>query len=534
MLEQGLEPEFSPEATAEAQGIPGPAAPNGDGVRDLRSLLWCSIDNDDSRDLDQLTVAAPSSDRGTTVLVAVAQVCALVSPGSALDEHAGANTTSIYTPAKVFPMLPERLSTNLTSLSEGEDRLAMAVEFTIDDEGALLRSEVYPAAVRNKAKLAYSGVGPWLEGEGPEPAALAGVLGLAENLKTQDRVAQALKSRRSEEGALELETIDVRAEFDGDRVAALIPERRNRARELIEDFMIAANGTIARTLSGKRFPVIRRVVRTPERWSRIVEIAQALGEPLPSQPDPRALNQFLLRRQKADPVRFHDLSLSIIKLLGRGEYVASFPGESVIGHFGLAVTQYTHSTAPNRRYPDLITQRLLRAALSDAGVPYSPDQLKALAIHCTQKEDAAQKVERIVQKSAAACLLSTRIGEIFEGIVTGASEKGTWARILNPHAEGRVERGASGLDVGDRVRLKLLRTDPERGFIDFARVDGGGEVREPRARPPRGTPPVRRPAPPRRSRPGVPRGSSGAGSPVGRRRPGTPRPSGPRRSKRSR
>jgi len=539
MLEYGLMPEFSPEAMAEADRIPGPAEPRGDQVRDLRSLLWCSIDNDDSRDLDQLTVADSSRDRGTTVLVAVAQVCALVAPGSALDEHASTNTTSVYTPAKIFPMLPERLSTNLTSLAEGEDRLAMAVEFTVTDEGTIVSSDVYPAAVRNKAKLAYNGVGAWLEGKGPEPQALAQVTGLADNLRTQDRVAQALKTRRHEEGALELETIDVRAEFEGERVAALTPERRNRARELIEDFMIGANGTIARYLGGKRFPVIRRVVRTPERWSRIVEIAQDLGESLPAQPDPRALNQFLLRRQAADPLRFPDLSLSIIKLLGRGEYVASFPGESVIGHFGLAVTEYTHSTAPNRRYPDLITQRLLRAALSGQGVPYRPDQLKALAIHCTQKEDGAQKVERIARKSAAACLLSTRIGEVFEGIVTGASEKGTWARILNPHAEGLVSRGASGLDVGDHVRLKLIRTDPERGFIDFERIGGGAaaaepRAREPRARRPRGTRPARPPAPSQRSRRGAPRGSSGAGSPSRKKRPRTPRPSGPRRSRRSR
>ncbi len=473
MLEHGLEPEFSPAAIAEAQGLPGPAEPRGDGVRDLRALPWCSIDNDDSLDLDQLTVADLSRDRGTTVLVAVAQVCALVPPGSALDEHAGANTTSVYTPPKVFPMLPERLSTNLTSLSEGQDRLAMAVEFTVDGEGTIVRSDVYPAAVRNKAKLAYSGVGPWLEGSAPAPPALGKAPGLDANLRAQDRVAQALKSRRHEEGALELETIDVRAEFEGDRVAALKPERRNRARELIEDFMIAANGTIARYLGGKRFPVIRRVVRTPERWPRIVEIAQELGERLPVQPDPRALNQFLLRRQAADPLRFHDLSLSIIKLLGRGEYVASFPGQSVLGHFGLAVTEYTHSTAPNRRYPDLVTQRLLRAALASAAVPYRPDQLQALALHCTEKEDAAQKVERIVHKSAAACLLSNRIGEIFEGIVTGASVKGTWARILEPHAEGRVTQGSAGLDVGNRVRLKLIHTDPERGFIDFERIGGG-------------------------------------------------------------
>ncbi len=470
MVEQGLLPDFSPAALAEAQAIPGPAQVGGDGVRDLRNLLWCSIDNDDSRDLDQLTAAGTDGGGQTRILVAVAHVGSVVAAGTALDDHAAANTTSVYAAPMIFPMLPERLSTDLTSLGEAVDRLAMVVDLTVDGEGNVARSDVYPAAVNNKAKLAYSGVGPWLERTGSVPAAAAAVPGLPENLQAQDRVAQILKGRRHEEGALELETIDVRALFDGDRVAGLTPERQNRAKQLIEDFMIAANGAIARFLTSKQFPVLRRVVRSPERWQRIVELAGQLGETLPPEPDARSLNQFLLKRRKADPVRFPDLSLSIIKLLGRGEYVASVPGEQVPGHFGLAVSQYTHSTAPNRRFPDLITQRLLQAALTGGAVPYRPDQLQALALHCTEKEDSAQKVERLTHKAAAACLLSGRIGEIFEGIVTGASPKGTWARILDPHAEGRVERGAAGLDVGDTVHLKLISTDPERGFIDFERV----------------------------------------------------------------
>ncbi len=482
MVEHGLEPDFGPAALAEAQAIPGAAPAGGDGVRDLRSLLWCSIDNDDSRDLDQLTAADTANGSGAVkILVAVAHVGALVTPGTPLDDHAGTNTTSVYTAPQVFPMLPERLSTDLTSLGEGVDRLAMVIEFSVDSEGKVSGSNVYPAAVHNRAKLAYSSVGPWLEGEGPIPPAAASVLGLAENLKAQDQVAQSLKSRRHDEGALELETIDVRALFDGDRVAGLEHDRRNRAKELIEDFMIAANGAIARFLTSKRFPVMRRVVRSPERWQRIVELAGRYGEPLPSEPDARSLNQFLLKRRKADPDRFPDLSLSIIKLLGRGEYVASVPGEDVPGHFGLAVSQYTHSTAPNRRYPDLITQRLLQAALTGTAAPYRPDQLRALADHCTKKEDDAQKVERLTRKAAAACLLEDRIGEVFDGFVTGASVKGTWARILDPPAEGRVERGGMGLDVGDAVRLKLIRTDPEHGFIDFERLGASGAT-EPRAR----------------------------------------------------
>ena len=492
MVEHGLEPDFPAEALAEAEEIPGPAKPSGDGVRDLTKLAWCSIDNDDSRDLDQLTVAEPAAEDGAvTILVAVAYVIALVKPGSALDDHAATNTTSIYTPPTIFPMLPERLSTDLTSLGEGVDRLAMAVEFTVDGEGAMVASGIQPAIVRNKAKLAYSSVGSWLEGQGPMPPAVAAVPGLAENLKTQDRIAQTLRMRRHEQGALDLETIEVRAQFEGETVAALLPERRSRSKELIEDFMIAANGAIAGLLAARSFPVMRRVVRTPERWPRIVEIARELGESLPAEPDPRALNLFLLRRRAADPLRFPDLSLSIIKLLGRGEYVATFPGQGVIGHFGLAVTEYTHSTAPNRRYPDVITQRLLEAAIAGGAAPYRPDQLQALAIHCTKKEDDAQKVERLTRKAAAACLLSGRIGAEFDGIVTGASAKGTWARILDPPAEGRLEQGAEGLDVGDRVRVKLIHTDPERGFIDFVRVSprGSSAAESPSRRAPPRTPP---------------------------------------------
>jgi len=324
--------------------------------------------------------------------------------------------------------------------------------------------------VHNHAKLAYHAVGAWLLGDGALPAAAAAVPGLAENLKLQDGVAQQLKAHRHEHGALELETVEVRAEFEDDTVAGLEAEKPNRAKNLIEDFMIAANGTIARFLEARSFPVLRRVVRSPERWQRIVALASEFGEPLPGAPDAPALNAFLLKRRAADPLRFPDLSLTIIKLLGRGEYLASFPGQGVVGHFGLAVTEYTHSTAPNRRYPDLVTQRLVRAALVGQQVPYTRDELGALAAECTQKEDAAQKVERMVRKAAAAGLLTRRIGQQFDGVVTGASPKGTWVRVFDPPVEGRVERGQEGLDVGDRVRVRLVRTNPERGFIDFVRV----------------------------------------------------------------
>lgn len=470
LVARGFEAEFSTAVLAEARSLTPSTGPYGTDVRDLRSLPWCSIDNDDSRDLDQLTVAEALAGGRTRVLVAVADVSAAVAPGSALEKHAAANTTSIYTPPQNFPMLPDRLSTDLTSLVQAEDRLAVVVETVVDDTGESGASSVYPAVVRNQAKLAYPSAGEWFEGAGEVPAAVAAVPGLADNLRLQDRVAQRLKARRHERGALELETVEVRTHFDGGAVSGLAAEKRNRARELIEDFMIAANGAIARFLEAHRFPMLRRVVRSPERWPRIVEIAHAHGEELPPAPDAKALNDFLLKRRAADPLRFADLSLAVIKLLGRGEYVASFPDQEVTGHFGLAVSEYTHSTAPNRRYPDLITQRLLKAALAGREPPYAPDQLTALAAHCTQKEDDAQKVERLVQKAAAACLLGDRLGQEFDGLVTGASPQGTWVRVFNPPVEGRIERGQEGLDVGDRVRVKLLRTDPERGFIDFARI----------------------------------------------------------------
>jgi VacB/RNase II family 3'-5' exoribonuclease len=470
MLLRGFEPDFPAPALAEAESVAVPRAPFEAEVRDLRDLTWCSIDNDDSRDLDQLTVALPLPGGGVKVMVAVADVSLLVTAGSAVDAHAAANTTSIYTPPQNFPMLPERLSTDLTSLGLGEDRLAVIVETAVDGEGGIGASSVYRAVVRNHAKLAYPSVGAWLEGSGDMPAAVTAVPGLPDGLRLQDQVTQRLKTYRHEHGALELETIEVRARFDGDAVSELKAEGRNRAKEIIEDFMIAANGAIARFLEGHGFPVMRRVVRSPERWQRIADIALEHGGRLPAEPDAKALHDFLVQRRAADPLRFPDLSLSVIKLLGRGEYVASFPGAEVDGHFGLAVSDYTHSTAPNRRYPDLITQRLLKAALAGQPAPYGREQLETLASHCTQKEDDAQKVERLLRKAAAACLLDGQIGREFDGIVTGASPKGTWARIFDPPVEGRIEQGSSGLDVGDRVRLKLIHTDPERGFIDFARA----------------------------------------------------------------
>ncbi len=470
MVERGLLPDFSPQALAELDGLRVPAAHMEKTMRDLRHLPWSSIDNDDSRDLDQLTVAEAMPDKSVKVLVAVADVDSLVKKDSAIDEHARRNTTSVYTAARIFPMLPEKLSTDLTSLNYASDRNAVIVELVVGEEGALLRSDVYEALVLNHAKLAYNSVAAWLEGVGAIPAEINAVPGLEDNLRLQDHVAQRLKTLRHEHGALTLETVEARLVFDDGALKDLQTAGKNRATEIIEDFMIAANGVTARFLSAKGLPSFRRVVRTPKRWDRIRELAKDLGQTLPEEPDGRSLEAFLTRAQTADPIGFPDLSLAVIKLLGAGEYALEVPGGNTNGHFGLAVQDYSHSTAPNRRYPDLITQRLLKAALAGQHMPYGNGELSALARHCTEKEDAAKKVERQVRKSAAAMLLEHRIGEQFDAFVTGAADKGTWVRLLHPPVEGRLTNGFEGLDVGQRLRVQLIHTDVERGYIDFRKV----------------------------------------------------------------
>jgi VacB/RNase II family 3'-5' exoribonuclease len=470
MLERGLLPDFSPRALSELDGLKGPARLAGNDISDMRGLLWCSIDNDDSRDLDQLSVAEALTDGSVKVLVAVADVDALVTKDSAIDEHARQNTTSIYTAARIFSMLPEKLSTDLTSLNFASDRLALVVELVVGSDGSLLRSDVHRALVRNKAKLAYNSLAAWLEGSGMMPPEINAVPSLEANLRLQDGAAQLLKALRHEHGALTLETIEARVVFEDNLLKDLEAERKNRAKDIIEDLMIAANGVTARFLAARSLPSFRRVVRTPQRWDRIRELAEDHGHALPEAPDARALEAFLVQAREQDPLRFPDLSLSVIKLLGAGEYVVEVPGGTSSGHFGLAVRDYSHSTAPNRRFPDLITQRLLKAALSDRTSAYTLEELSALAKHCTEKEDAAKKVERQVRKSAAAMLLEHRIGEQFDAIVTGAADKGTWARLFHPPVEGRLASGLIGLDVGHRVRVELISTDVERGYIDFRRV----------------------------------------------------------------
>lgn len=469
MIDYQLQPDFSPAALDEAACLQPPrAVPNG--ARDLRDLPWCSIDNDDSLDLDQLTVSCPAPGGATRVLVAIADVDALVRAGGAVDDHARHNTTTVYTPARIFPMLPERLSTDLTSLAFDRDRAAVVVDMVVDGEGRVGEAEVYRAVVKNYAKLAYGALAAWLDGEGPMPAALAAVPGLDEQIRTQDKVARRLRQSRQERGALDFQTVETRPVFVGDSVRELAVERDNRARDLIEDFMIAANGATARFLDSRNFPSIRRVVRSPERWDRLEALAAEFGDRLPCDPDPKALAAFLARRRAADPLRFPDLSVAVIKLLGAGEYALDPPGEAAPMHFGLAAKDYTHSTAPNRRFPDLLTQRLLKAAVAGEPVPYAEGRLDELARHCTDMEDEAHKVERLVKKAAAALVLQSRVGETFDAIVTGAAKKGTWVRVFQPPIEGRLERGFEGLDVGDRVRVRLVSTDVHRGHIDFARA----------------------------------------------------------------
>jgi len=470
MAENGFLPDFSVAALDELnnmkQANPGIETAN----KDLRNMLWASIDNDDSQDLDQLTVAEALPDNRIKILVAVADVDALVKKNSAIDRHAHQNTTSLYTAGKTFPMIPEKLSTDLTSLNYQADRPAIVIELIVSDAGDVQSSDIYPALVRSRAKLAYNSVSAWLGGKGPAPAGVAAVPGLADNIRIQDSVAYKLRSQRHLRGALELQTLEAQLVFDGDNIQDLQVEETNRAKEIIEDFMIAANDVTARFLSVKQIPSLRRVVRSPKRWDKIAEIAARYNFRLPPEPDSVALERFLTSRKAADPLRFPDLSLIIIKLLGSGEYVVELPNETAPGHFGLAVKDYTHSTAPNRRFPDLITQRILKATLSRSPMPYGQPELVELAQHCTEKEDDANKVERQVAKSAAAMLLSSRIGDQFEAICTGASDKGTWVRIFHPPIEGRLFYGYEGIDVGDRLKVRLIHTDVDKGFIDFDKV----------------------------------------------------------------
>lgn len=471
MISRGFAPDFPTELLEELKEINIPATYKSEEAKDMRSLRWCSVDNDDSLDLDQLTYAEQLPGNKVRVLVAIADVDAMVTKQSKIDNYASQNTATIYTIAQIFPMLPEKLSTDFTSMRMGADRCAVVIEMIVDDEGVVQQSDVYPATVRNHAKLQYESLGEWLEGNGPIPIEVTKVDGLAENIQLQDRIAQNMKELRYEQGALEFKTIEARPVFDGDDLSEIKAELKNRAKSLIEDFMIAANGATARYLAEKSFPSIRRVVRTPKQWDRIVELASESGFSLPEKADSKSLSAYLKFIRQNDPQHFVDMSISVLKLLGPGEYVVETPGSTSEGHFGLAVKDYTHSTAPNRRFPDLITQRLLKSAMAGHSVPYSVEELEEIARHCTLKEDDARKVERKVEKSAMAMLMKSRIGEVFEAIVTGASSKGTWIRLYHPLVEGKLESGFRGLEVGNKLKARLVQIDVEEGFIDFERVD---------------------------------------------------------------
>ncbi len=469
MIDEGFQPDFPPEVGPQLDALKIRAVPSADaGVRDLRSLLWSSIDNDTSRDLDQAEAAERVS-AGIRVLIAIADVDSDVPIGSPIDKHAAAQTTSVYTGIRTFPMLPEQLSTDLTSLNQDADRLAVVVDLVVAAEGSITSGGIYRALVRNRAQLTYNGVGPWLEGSSAAPPKVSASADLAAQLKLQDEAARILLEERQRLGALNIDRVEAEAVITDGRVQGINTRKKNRASELIENFMVAANGLMARTLMSAGVSSIRRVVKTPERWQRIVELAARYGDKLPAEPDSGALNLFLQKRKTADAAHYADVSLAVIKLMGPGEYVLSRPGDKDQGHFALAAHDYTHSTAPNRRFADTVTQRLIKAVLSKQPPPYSDQQLESIARNCTLMEDAARKVERVMNKRIAAVALQHRIGEIFAAVVTGVTPKGVFVRVLAPPAEGLLIHGQQGVDVGDQLRVKLVSTDPRRGYLDFSR-----------------------------------------------------------------
>ena len=472
MLQHGFELDFSPEVRDQLSQLTQqpPSRAAGEETRDLRGLVWSSIDNDSSRDLDQIEVASPLGDGRTRIMVGIADVDVFVPQGSAIDDHAAKQTTTVYTGVQIFPMLPDPLSSGTTSLLPDVDRLCVVVDFVVDAEGQVGKSDLYRALVRNQAQLTYNAVGAWLEGNGQAPDGVAASGELQAQLKLQDRIAQTLRQDRYRRGALSIETSEVSPVMSNGQVVDVVRRQKNRATDLIEDFMVAANGVVARMLQAKNVSCIRRVVKTPERWNRIVELAAQQGGRLPVDPDAKALSNFMNMRKAADPDHFADLSLAVIKLMGPGEYVLERPGDPRQGHFGLAVEDYTHSTAPNRRFADLVTQRLIKAVLAMQAAPYGDAELAAIASQCTLKEAAARKVEREMAKRIAAIVLGGRIGQRFDAIVTGVTPKGTFVRILEPHAEGLLAEGQEGVDVGDKLRVKLVSTNVERGFIDFVRA----------------------------------------------------------------
>jgi exoribonuclease-2 len=469
MIARGFQPDLAPEASRQLESLKTrPSSGTESGLRDLRSLLWSSIDNDTSRDLDQAEVAERVSG-GIRVLIAVADVDSDVPAGSPIDQYAARETTSVYTGIQTFPMLPEQLSTDLTSLNQDVDRPAIVIDMLVAPSGSTASGEVYRALVRNRAQLTYNGVGGWLEGTSAAPPKVAASADLAAQLKLQDEAAQLLFKDRQRLGALIIDRVEPETIVANGQVQRISTRQRNRATDLIENFMVAANGVMERDLTNAGVSSIRRIVRTPKRWERIVELAARYGDKLPPEPDSGALNIFLQKRRAADSVHYADISLAVIKLMGPGEYVLSRQGDKDQGHFALAAHDYTHSTAPNRRFADLATQRIIKSVLSKQPPPYSDQQLDSIARHCNLMEDAARKVERGMYKRIAAVALKNRIGQTFAAVVTGVTPKGVFVRISDPPAEGLLARGQQGVDVGDQLQVKLLSADPQRGYLDFGR-----------------------------------------------------------------
>ena len=471
LVEKGFETTFPRHVIEELQKIQGPAVYKNDYAKEQRHLIWCSIDNEDSRDIDQLSYAEQLPDKKVKVMVAVADVDELVNIQSKIDHHAGLNTATIYTIAQIFPMLPEMLSTDLTSLNFDSDRCAIVAEMIVGEDGNIHEYDVYCAMVHNYAKLDYDTVGAWLDGKIPVPEAIKNVKGLEENIQLQERMAQKMKELRHEHGALEFETLESRPVFDGDILCEMKEKKKNRAQGMIEDFMIATNGVIAQYLEKKGYPSLRRVVRTPKKWDRIGEIAAENGFTLPPEANSRALSQFLKSMKQNKPDEYSDISHSILKLIGGGEYLVDTPDNHTDGHFGLAVKDYSHSTAPNRRYSDLITHRLLKSAMTGSSIPYTTEELEQIARNCTVKEDYIRKIERQIEKSANAILLESKIGETFDGIITGAASKGTWVKTSRPQLEGKLVKGFEGLQVGNKIKVRLITVDVESGFIDFEKCE---------------------------------------------------------------
>ena len=467
VTDNGFHPTFPPEALAELNALTPTFVP---GAVDLRDMLWSSIDNDTSRDLDQIEVAEQLPDGSIRVFVGIADVDAYVRKGLALDTHAQAETTTVYAQVRTFPMLPEQLSTGLTSLLENEDRAAVVTEYIVGTDGEVTAAKSYAATVRNKAQLTYNGVGPWLDGTAPAPPKVAASPELQAQLKLQNTAAQRLLDARHRLGALSFERMETTPTIVNGQVTGLVADKKNSAGMLIENFMVAANESMARTFVDKKVSSIRRVVSKPERWDRIVELAKRVGGSLPAQPDVKALNEFLLKKKQEDPDHYADLSLSVIKLLGPGQYKMQRPGDDDGGHFSLAAHDYTHSTAPNRRFADVVTQRILKAISAGAPPPYTDDELNTIATHCTEREDAARKVERTMQKRIVAVAMADKVGQTFLAIATGVTPKGTFVRVVDPPMEGRLMQGIEDIDVGDKLEVRLTRTDPARGFIDFAKI----------------------------------------------------------------